>query len=120
MLLIVFATKQKNATGTDGSASPDRFSNKDPLTLEPVPPLYWEVKDIPVREGFGSLLTTIASIQPGNDRFVANQNCQQTFGVMEVLHIEDAPEDTLESAQELFNNWVASGMPTNERTLLGG
>lgn len=120
MLLIVFATKQKNVSGTDGSASAERFSNKDPFTLEPAPPLYWEVKDGPVKEGYGALLSTVASIQPGNDRFVANQNCMQTFGVMEVLHIEDAPEDTLESAQELFNQWVASGMPTNERTLLGG
>lgn len=118
MIVMVFTAKQKNVTGVDGSAAVERFSNKDPLTLEPAPPIYWQVKDAPEQAGFGSLLTTVASIQPGNDRFVANQNCQQTFGVMEVLYIEDAPEDTLESAQELFNHWAASGMPVNERTLL--
>ncbi len=118
MILIVFTAKQKNVTGVNGSADVERFSNKDPLTLEPVPPLYQLVKNAPEQAGFGSLLTVVASIQPGNDRFVANQNCQQTFGVMEVLYIEDSPEDTLESAQELYKKWVDSGMPLNERSLM--
>lgn len=46
MLLIIFTAKQKNVTGHDGTAAVERFSNKDPATLEYIPPMYWEVENV--------------------------------------------------------------------------